>query len=76
METGNYSQVDDNTITQISYGASGQDIEGNVAPLNAIVTEEKEEFVYTMFMSGDRTWNVEGLIISGLALSGDNPKLV
>ena len=73
---GDYSSYDDNTITQISYGASGQDIEGNVAPLNAIVTKEKEEFVYTMFMSGDRTWNVEGLIISGLALSGDNPKLV
>jgi hypothetical protein len=73
---GDFNSYDENTVTQIKNGDLGVNIQGESTMLSAIPTKVEEEFVYTMFMDGDRTWNIEGIVISGLALTGDNPQLV
>ena len=73
---GDMATYDENTVTQIEQGDLGVDIHTNHIPLRAQITEEREAYVYTMFMSGNRTWNIEGIVISGLALTGENPRLI
>ena len=72
---GDMTQYNDESVTQIDNGAAGMLVNGDPIPLYAYTTTEQEEFVYTMFMGGNRTWNIEGIVISGLAFTGDNPRL-
>ncbi len=72
---GDLSSYDDSTVTQLENGDLGVDINGDHIPLSVVATEDKEEYVYTMLMDGSRTWNIEGIVISGLALSGESPRL-
>lgn len=63
------------SVSQIYSGDLGTLCSGEATPLHAVQTNDKEEFVYTFYMSGDRTWNVEDRVVSGMAM-GENLKLL
>jgi len=73
---GDMQYYDEKTVRQISNGDLGQTVDGKEIELSARIIKDKEEFVYTMFMDGNRTWNIEGIVISGLALTGENADLI
>jgi len=72
---GDLSEYDEKTITQMSNGDLGQNVTGKHVEITTKLTTDNDEFVYSMFMSGDKTWNIEGVVISGLALTGKNTRL-
>lgn len=72
---GDMESYSDKTVKQLKNGDMGLDINGDSLPLTATLTDLHERFVYTVMMDGDRTWNIEGIVISGLALTGENPTL-
>ena len=72
---GDMTNYNDESVTQIENGENGMLVNGDLVRLSTHATLFQEEFVYTMFMDGNRTWNIEGIIISGLAFTGDNPRL-
>jgi len=66
----------DDLVTQIKMGDLGQNIDGEDVRLDARYYESDEEFVYTFLMGETCTWNVEGTVVSGLALIGTDRELV
>jgi hypothetical protein len=73
---GDTSGYTDTTVTQLRNGDLGMNVNGQPFTLSAEILDDTEEFVYSFFMSGNRTFNVEGVVVSGLALTGENPTLV
>ena len=65
----------DKSVTQITNGAFVKTVNGECLPINSFTTLEKEDFIYTVLMDGDRTWNVGGFITAGLAYLGDKIRL-
>ena len=65
----------DDSVRQMENGTPIKTVSGTLLPINHFTTAEREDFIYTMLMDGDRTWNVGGYVTSGLALVGDDPRL-
>lgn len=71
----NFDNYDENTVVQLSEGDCGVTVRGQRIRLSMVETDVKAEFVYSFLMSGSRTWNVEGIVVSGMAM-GDDIKLI
>ena len=69
-----FSTYNSDTIAQIYNGAPGVDIHSQKVPLRIYPISDRDEFIYSFVMGGNRTWNAEGIIISGVAM-GENPRL-
>ena len=71
----NFDDWSQDVVKQIDNSMQGLDIHDNGVDLGIARTDVVEEYIYSFVMSGSRTWNVEGIVISGVAL-GSEPTLV